>query len=192
AHTFTDGEGAWNLVARGTAERGARFEAVLEPKGDGMFDPARAGGRKEPREAYVFDALVELIQQEPAAASKRRAKARDRALLHVDVEALVRGEAEGEEKCEIVGIGAVPVRVARDLLGESVLKLVITKGVDVANVVHLGRGPTAAQRIALLWQQPNCTNIACSSAYVQIDHRKPFADQQETVVKNLDPLCPHC
>ena len=43
------------------------------------------------------------------------------------------------------------------------LKLVITKGVDVANVVNLGRGPTAAQRVALLWQQPKCSNIACSS-----------------------------
>jgi BarA-like signal transduction histidine kinase len=41
-------------------------------------------------------------------------------------------------------------RTARDLLGESIVKLVITNGVDVANVTHLGRGPTAAQRIALL------------------------------------------
>jgi hypothetical protein len=41
-------------------------------------------------------------------------------------------------------------RTARDLLGESIVKLVITNGVDGADVTHLGRGPTAAQRIALL------------------------------------------
>jgi hypothetical protein len=44
--------------------------------------------------------------------------------------------------CEITGVGPVPVEVARRLLGESILKLVITNGVDVANVTHLGRGPT--------------------------------------------------
>ena len=52
---------------------------------------------------------------------------------------------------QIAGLGPIPVSTARELLGESILKLVITKGVDVVNVVHLGRAPTAAQRVALLW-----------------------------------------
>ena len=96
--------------------------------------------------------------------------------MHLSFEALVRGSRAGEETCEIVGIGPVPVRIARELLGESILKLVITKGVDVANVTHLGRGPTAAQRIALLWSKPKCANIECSSMFVHIDHREPWAD----------------
>ena len=33
----------------------------------------------------------------------------------------------------------------------------ITRGRDVATVVHLGRGPNAAQKIALLWSQPLCS-----------------------------------
>jgi hypothetical protein len=41
--------------------------------------------------------------------------------------------------------------VARDLLGDAIVKLVITNGVDVANITHLGRGPTTAQKIALMW-----------------------------------------
>ena len=65
----------------------------------------------------------------------------------------------------------------------------ITKGVDVANVVHLGRGPTAAQRIALLWTSPKCSNIDCSRMRVEIDHHRPWADKQETVLGNLEPLC---
>jgi len=191
ARTFTDGEGAWNLVARGTAERGARFEAVLEPKVDEMFARARAEGRREPREAYVFDALMELIEQEPSTQKSRKSKPRYLALLHVDVEALTRGEAAADEKCEIVGVGPVPVRVARELIGESILHLVVTKGVDVANVVHLGRGATAAQRIALLWSKPKCANVECSSMFVQIDHRLPWTETRHTRLDELDPLCPH-
>jgi hypothetical protein len=112
-------------------------------------------------------------------------------LLRLDVEALARGAIEGEETCEIVGIGPVPVRIARELLGEAIVKLVITKGVDVVNVVHLGRGPTAAQRIALLWSKPKCANIECSSMFVQIDHREPWAKTKHTKLDELDPLCPH-
>ncbi len=83
------------------------------------------------------------------------------------------------------------MRVARDLLGESVLKLVLTKGVDVANVTHLGRGPTAAQRIALLWQAPTCTDIECNGVRVEIDHRIPWAQSHHTRLDELDAACPH-
>jgi hypothetical protein len=72
-----------------------------------------------------------------------------------------------------------------------VLKLVITKGKDVANVVHLGRGPTAAQRIALLWNSHKCSNEACSGTFVQIDHRTPWVASKQTVLSELDPLCTH-
>jgi hypothetical protein len=112
-------------------------------------------------------------------------------LLRLDLEALVRGHVEGDEVCEIAGLGPIPTRIARDLLGDAILKLVITKGVDVANVVHLGRGPTAAQRIALLWTKPKCSNDACSSMFVQIDHRAPWAKTKHTHLDELDPLCHH-
>src|SRR6202030_4159211 len=116
--------------------------------------------------ASAFDALVALADRDdmPTEAGKkqRTAKPRYLALLHVPFEALIRGAVDGEEMCEIIGVGPVPVRVARGLLGDAILKLVITKGVDVANVIHLGRSPTAAQRIAVLWSKPKCANIACS------------------------------
>ncbi|MDQ1433591.1 MAG: hypothetical protein QOF59_407, partial [Actinomycetota bacterium] len=185
ARTFTDAEGAWNLIARGTADAGSRFESALEPILDALFERGRVAGEREPREAYAFDALLTLADRdspttdtatEPVTVSRSRPKIRYFGLLHLPFEALVRGAVAGEETCEIVGIGPVPVRIARELLGESILKLVITKGVDVANVTHLGRGPTAAQRIALLWSKPKCANIECSSMFVQIDHREPWAE----------------
>jgi hypothetical protein len=39
---------------------------------------------------------------------------------------LVRGHTDGDELCEIAGVGPAPVDAARRLLGESILKLVIT------------------------------------------------------------------
>jgi Domain of unknown function (DUF222) len=190
--SFTDAEGGRNLAARGTAERVARFEAALEPIIDDLFARARADGRREPREAYAFDALMMLAEGNGApVASKRAVKPRYLALVHADVEALTRGAIEGEETCEIAGVGPVPARVARELLGEAIVKLVITKGVDVVNVTHLGRGATAAQRVAVLWSHPKCANIACSSTFVQIDHRDPWADTHYTRLDSLDRLCPH-
>ncbi len=113
------------------------------------------------------------------------------ALLRIDLDALTRGAAEGDETCEITGIGPIPVRVARELLGESIIKLVVTRGVDVANVTHLGRGPTAAQRIALLWQSPACSVEGCARTRVEIDHREPWAATHRTRLDRLDPLCAH-
>jgi hypothetical protein len=111
----------------------------------------------------------------------------------VDLQALVRGRVDGDELCEIAGVGSVPAGVARELLGEAVLRLVITRGVDVLNVTHLGRGPTAAQRIALLWGSPGCTNSSCGHTLaIQHDHRTPWVQVYETTVDNLDRLCPPC
>jgi hypothetical protein len=189
--TYTDGEGAWVMTARGTAEAGGRIEAALARLVDREFAAARQEDRREPREAYAFDALVALAGGSGEKDGGGRTNPRYLALLRLDLAAAVRGYSEPGEVCEIAGIGPVPAGVARELLGQSVLKLVLTKGQDVANVVHLGRGPTAAQRIALLWASPKCTNERCSSTLVQIDHRRPWADTKQTVLQELDPLCPH-
>ena len=111
------------------------------------------------------------------------------ALLRVDAAALRRGRVEGHELCEIAGIGPVPVTVARDLLGEAIVKLVITRGADVANVTHLGRGPTTAQKIALMWTNPTCAAESCHRRRIEYDHRTPWAQTRHTRLDELDPLC---
>jgi hypothetical protein len=195
ARFSTDAEGGRNLYARGTIDRVSRIENALQPLVETLFQTAWAEGRREPREAYVFDALVMLAEHDPApeadTTKKRAPKPAAMMLFHLPFEAMVRGKLEGEETCEIVGAGPVPISVARELLGEAILKLVITKGVDVVNVVHLGRGPTAAQKIALLWTSPKCSNIECSRMGVEIDHNQPWADKHQTVLANLDPFCGH-
>ncbi|HEX7094558.1 MAG TPA: hypothetical protein VF183_01655, partial [Acidimicrobiales bacterium] len=110
-------------------------------------------------------------------------------ILRLDYQALLRGDTQDEERCEIAGLGPLPVRTARALLGESILKLVLTKGEDVVNVTHLGRGPKVAQKIALLWQSPCCTAEGCTRTRIEFDHREPWAKTKHTRVDELDALC---
>jgi hypothetical protein len=119
----------------------------------------------------------------------RSVNPRYQALLRIDVQALRRGRVEGAELCEIAGVGPVPVAVARDMLGDAVLRLVVTNGVDVANVTHLGRGPTAAQRAALMWMSPTCSVEGCNRARIEIDHSEPWARTRHTRLAELNPLC---
>ena len=178
---FTDAEGGWNVVVRGPVEAGAAFRAAHRPIVEELFKTARAEGRREPYEAYAFDAFIELARRaahgstadqaatvEPDAATApaptkvKATPAGYLGIIRVDHTALRRGSVEGGEVCEIVGLGPIPVPVARELLGDAILKVVITKGVDVANVTHLGRSATVAQQVALWWKSAACTVSGCT------------------------------
>jgi hypothetical protein len=140
ARHYTDAGNAWHFHATGTVDDGAAFVQVFEPIVDELFKAAYQEGRRESRDAYAFDALMEMARRASGedAGTKSSQRPQLLGLVRVDHAALSRGHVEGDEVCEIAGLGPVPVTVARDLLGESVLKLVLTKGVDVANVTHLG------------------------------------------------------
>lgn len=190
---YRDADGAEHLHAVGTARDMAKVDLALRSLTDERFAEARRAGEHEPREAYAFDALVALADRraEPPQA-RRRDPIRHLAVLRLDVSALRRGHVEAGETCEIAGLGPVSVAAAREMLGESVLKLVLTKGVEVRNVTHLGRGPTAAQQIALLWEQPCCQRLGCGRrARLQYDHVDGFEFRRtrHTRVDELDLLC---
>jgi len=202
ARDHTDAEGAWNFHARGTAEDGARFRAVWEPMVDERFNRAYQAGEREPREAYAFDAFIDLADRaaQPADAdadadnptARKRTSPKFLALVRVDHEALRRGAVEGDEVCEISGLGPIPVRVARDLLGDAIVKIVITQGVQVINVTSLRRSATMAQQIALWWQSPECQVLDCTrTRLLENDHREEWCKTHVTEVGNLDPLCGH-
>jgi hypothetical protein len=190
---FTDAEGAWNVIARGTADAGAAFRAQHQRIVDEMFEAARAAGRHEPYEAHAFDAFIELARRAGRTDTEGEVKAKpvqNFGLLRIDYDAFVRGSVEGEETCELPGLGPVPVRIARQLLGDAILKLVITKGVDVLNVTHLGRSATVAQQVALWWQSPGCRVEGCGHTFrLENDHRNDWAFTHKTRLDGLDPLC---
>jgi hypothetical protein len=185
----TEADGTWVLTARGTAEDGAVISSVLDQLIDKRYRDHTLSACRDGRDAAAFDALVDLARQHGGEGAAASTNPRFLALLRADVDALRRGQVEGEELCEITGVGPIPVARAREVLGEAVLKLVITKGVDVANVTSLGRGPTAAQKVALAWTMPTCTVEGCSRTHTEYDHRIDFAETGHTRLDETEPLC---
>lgn len=193
----TDAEGARLLHLRGPADLAAVLEAELDRLTDRIFRERGKAGTLECRDAYVYDAAVEMARRSaradeatPAGRPQGR-RPEHLALLRLDVAALRRGWVDGDELCEITGIGPIPVEVARRLLGDAVLKLVLTKGVDVANVTSLTRRPTQAMRYAHLWTSPTCTVEGCSRTIVEYDHVQG-AEYRHTRHTRLDETAPVC
>src|ERR1700733_1843819 len=113
--------------------------------------------------------------------------------LRVDLAALRRGHLKEAECCEIPGVGPVPIETARELLGDAIVELVITKGRDIASVTHLGRTVRAPLRRALIERDQTCVIPGCDVREgLQIDHRIiPVVENGETALWNLARLCRH-
>ncbi|MEY2454347.1 MAG: hypothetical protein QOD92_3921 [Acidimicrobiaceae bacterium] len=214
---WRDAEGVEHLHAAGTRMTMARIDRALKPIIDKIFKQARTDAVREPLEAYAYDALVTIADEsveptetetetetetgpsttaQPAATSKRRrrpaATIQNLTIVRADLSALKRGHLAPGETCDIPGLGPISVEAAREMLGESIVKLVITKGVDVRNVTHLGRGPNVAQKVALLWEQPSCMREGCNrSARLEYNHAygAEYHKTKHTRVDETEPLC---
>lgn len=160
----------------GLADVPATQASVTESTDSAACDPAPDGTR---------------AQRRAANRPKRRRSQQTNYLgiIRADINAFWRGYTEGDELCEIAGAGPVPVKQAKELLGDAVLKLVLTTGQEVATVVHLGRSPTIAQRTALAWLMPCCSVRGCSRTWTELDHRDEWALTHQTRLDRLDPLC---
>jgi hypothetical protein len=191
--THTDPDGTWVMSVRGTAASGAHVMAGLRHRADGLFRKARGEGRREPSEAYLFDALEELCADPGAAGSTPLPKgANAKVIVRIDWTALVRGRTAEGEVCEIVGVGPVPVSVVRELCEDAFLAAVLTNGTDICSVTHLGRRHTALQVTALQWRDPECTRLGCSNTVrLEYDHRDDWARTHVTRVDQSDRLCHH-
>jgi uncharacterized protein DUF222 len=112
--------------------------------------------------------------------------------LHVDLAALRRGQLDDGEVCEIPGVGPVPLATAQMELGEALLKVVISDGIDVTTVVHAGRAVPAHVRTALERRDRECVVPGCNeNRRLHIDHYKVRFDQGgPTELWNLCRICP--
>src|SRR5690606_7456784 len=61
--TFGRPDGPWGLAGNGTVDAGAIVNQALDRLIDERFSQARRSGLRESREAYAFDALVELARR---------------------------------------------------------------------------------------------------------------------------------
>jgi hypothetical protein len=212
---WTDGDGAVRFDARLTPDEGAHLLAAVTAGADRLAVEARRCGHDEPRKAPPADALVLLGcgdgDPDPVEASGAHGAGGKRgngrtgarggpgaggpgpaAAVHVrvDHEALVRGRLEPGEICEIPGVGPIPVEVARRLAVDSILNVLVTKGVDVTAVAHAGRTIPASVRRALVERDPVCVVPGCGVAEaLEIDHVEPFGQGGVTGLANLVRLC---
>ena len=65
-----------------------------------------------------------------------------------------RGHVEGDECGMIKGVGPVPVATVRAMLDDAFLGAVVTDGVDIRSVVHMGRRPTTLAGDGLVGSGP--------------------------------------
>lgn len=110
----------------------------------------------------------------------------------IDYDALRRGYTEGDETSEIVGVGPVPVSTVQAMLADSFLAAVVTDGVDVYNVAHIGRRVTAHMRTALEARGYQCEVPGCAATHnLQIDHVTGWRITHTTKLDDLAWLCLH-
>ena len=186
-------DGTHCLTAKGTAEDMAIIKSRITRRADVIFDTARKAGRRESFEAYRFDALVALASAEAGEGGEQEgviAPKRD-LLIHIDHSAARRGHAVGGERCEIDGVGPIPVDVALDFDADPFIKAVIRDGTDIRTVVHYGRHVPAELRTALEARGMTCCVPGCSNdAHLQIDHALvDHADGGPLALWNTQWLC---
>jgi hypothetical protein len=197
----TDDEGMATLHAVLPPDQLARLKRVVDTETDRIFEQARKDGRDEPLAAHRADALVALVERGGGGdrsvgdgGGTRRCSLSAHMLIRADLEALRRGYTVGDEVCDIPGVGEVPVAAARRLLGEALLTLVITDGVDVRTIFSLKRHVPAALDLALMWRDPTCVVPGCDRTVgLERDHwQVDFGDEGPTCLDNLARLCrPH-
>jgi hypothetical protein len=176
------GRGEWRL----TPAAHARVVARLRGEHERIFRERRRTGDREPAQAYAADALMALVDGDATTAAPGTT-----VLIRVDAERLQRHGDDDDGVCEIAGVGPVPVSVARAALGnDAMVKLVVTKGVDVLNVTHIGRTRTAAVQTALDWLYDECGIVDCHSRVaIEQHHTEPYRKTGHTRLRELAPLC---
>jgi HNH endonuclease len=188
---WSDQEGFGRLEARLTPDALSVLSACLEPFQTAEFDRARKEGRHEPRHAYAADALIAMAKQ--SRSGDGSSKGQDTLVrVRVDLAALLRGHTEPGETCEIPGLAPLPVALVKQILGDSLLELVITQGKDVKTVCTNSRYIRRALRVALEERDQTCCVPECEmSDPLEIDHRSDYSKGGPTSEENLARLCPY-
>ena len=184
AHSWTDPDGVYRMEARLRPDAGARFDSAWKCHIDRIFRDARRAGRREPRAAYAADALVALASEGPCKPVEVH--------LVTDSTPVVRGHTEPGERCEISGIGPVPVTTGRALLNDARVTVMVRDGDDITAVSSPKRTIPAKLRRALEARDPKCPVKGCANdQFLEIDHIVPLAEGGRTELANLWRPCSH-
>ena len=193
---WSEADGMVRLSGAFTSEDGAELVAAVRSRSIYAADETyRAGMPDQPQAAYDADALVALAAGDDRIATfegLRGGRSRSaNVMLHVSLEALRRGSLEPGEKCHIPGVGPVPLSAATGLMGDAFTTLVVSDGVDVTTVCHMGRTVPTHVRSALEARDPLCVVPDCHVGIsLEIDHwQVPFAEGGPSELWNLARIC---
>ena len=199
----TTPDGMFELIWSDATTAGAELWALLQPFIDRRYQLVRQerpdDGERPSAEAIVADALLDMARaasavpegrERPGAPSPPATGAKAKVIVHIDYRAWLHGAVTGDERCEIEGLGPIPVAAVRDLVDDAFIAAVIRDGTDIRQVVHLGRQPTALQRTYLQARYPTCAVTGCpNTVQLEIDHTVEWAETHHTTVTELCRLC---
>ena len=187
---------AWARVAPGLEkETKARWKAAGSAAGeslaahrmDALIDILAGSGRGDRRQGNGAD-------EGGSGGGGGRGTAKVETLVIIDAAALRRGTTEGDELCEIEGIGPVSVLAATELLTEGGLRYLVKEGFDIKTVTKATRDIARSIDAALIVRDRTCARPGCGKRLgLEIDHRDvDFSADGPTELDNLVRLCPDC
>ena len=117
-----------------------------------------------------------------------------RTLIIVNAESLRRGTTEGDELCEIEGIGPVSVAAATELLSEGGFQYLVKEGFDIKTVTKSTRVIANCIDMALIVRDRVCARPGCGNSLgLERDHwQLDYGHDGPTELDNLVRLCPRC
>ena len=190
--TWTDPDGTGHLHLSGPSDVIARLDNAVRHRCDRIFRDARRDGRREPTDAYAFDAAAELLTS-GGDSTPVPAGADAKIIVRVDLEALLRGGRSTARPARSPGSARSPCRSCGSGWTNAFLAAIVTKGTEITKVVHLGRKFTSEQRTALQWRDPICARKGCDNRLgLQYDHFEDWADTHTTRVEAGRRFCPPC
>jgi hypothetical protein len=167
--------------------RPAGAAARRSPPGDAIGPDAGSSQRSG---AVAAAQATPGLPGPPGRGTRRVSRPPATIIVRIDHAALVRGVVRAGECSEIDGVGPVPVDVVRAMMADAFLAAVVTDGVDIRSVAHLGRSVTATQRTALYARDPECVVPGCHvRTRLEIDHVQGWAATRVTRLDELARLC---
>ncbi|MBM3671123.1 MAG: DUF222 domain-containing protein [Actinobacteria bacterium] len=166
-------------------EKGAEVSAAIDAEIELILKEARAAGTFESREAYAADALHALITRGPRKATGIN--------LIIDGKVASSGESgtiEIGSRCEIVGVGPIPVTLAKQLLADAKVRVVPADESVLPKHESATRYLPQWMRDWLDQQYPVCGQPDCDRDFrLEYDHIVGLADGGTTTLDNLWRLC---
>ena len=189
-YRWAEPDGSLRLDARLAPDAGAKVFSALDAETDRIFRDARAAGQRDPRAAYMADALVSLISNGPSKPIDVR--------MSLDAAPVARGHVLPGEHCEIDGVGPIPVTTARQMLADARVTTMVRDGDAITHVSSMTRTIPAKLRRWVEETYPQCGRSGCDNSIgLIIDHIVDYAHLTKlgeippTTEDNLWRLCPH-